>query len=65
MKKFHQDNLDEVYVNSEVGFEGRLLKVNIDTVKLPNGKETTRELIHHPGAVGILPVLGDGTPRNC
>lgn len=60
MKKFHQNNLDENFLCSKVGFTGRLLQVNIDTVTLPNGRETTRELIHHPGAVGIVPILDDG-----
>ena len=61
MKKIHQTNLDEVFVSSQVGFTGRLLQVKIDTVTLPNGKESSREVIKHPGAVGILPVLDDGS----
>lgn len=61
MKKIHQAELDEQYVSSKVGFEGRLLKVNVDTVILPNGEKTTREFIRHPGAVGILPILDDGS----
>ena len=61
MKKIHQTNLDEVFVSSQVGFTGRLLQVKIDTVTLPNGKESSREVIQHPGAVGILPVLDDGS----
>lgn len=60
MKKFHQQNLDETFINSKIGFEGRLLQVNIDTVKLPDGSESTRELIHHPGAVAVIPILDDG-----
>lgn len=62
LKKFHEANLDEVYVegsNEEV-FSGRLLKVQRDHVTLPNGNDTTREYIHHPGAVAIVPVLSDG-----
>ncbi len=61
MKKFHQRNLDETFISSKVAFAGRLLKVNIDTVTLPNGRETTRELIHHPGAVAVVPILDDGS----
>ena len=61
MKKFHQANLDETFICSKVGFSGRLLQVNIDSVILPNGRETTRELIHHPGAVAIVPILDDGS----
>jgi len=61
MKKIHQVNLDEKLISSRVGFIGKLLKVQIATVTLPNGKESTRETIKHPGAVGILPVLEDGS----
>lgn len=62
LKKFHEAALDEIYVegsNEEV-FSGRLLKVQRDHVTLPNGNDTTREYIHHPGAVAIVPVLPDG-----
>lgn len=61
MKKIQQENLDEIGLASQVGFTGRLLKVKIDTVKLPNGKTSQREIITHPGAVGILPILPDGS----
>ena len=62
LKKFHEAALDEIYVpgsNEEV-FNGRLLKVQRDHVTLPNGNDTTREYIRHPGAVAIVPVLPDG-----
>lgn len=62
LKKFHEPQLDEIYVegsNEEV-FSGRLLKVQRDHVTLPNGNDTTREYIHHPGAVAIVPLLDDG-----
>ena len=49
MKKIHQDNLDEKFVSRRQGFDGRLLKVMVDTVTLPNGRQTTREIIAHPG----------------
>ena len=45
MKKIHQDNLDEKFVSRRQGFDGRLLKVMVDTVTLPNGRQTTREII--------------------
>ena len=61
MKKIHQDNLDEKFVSRRQGFDGRLLKVMVDTVTLPNGTQTTREIIAHPGAVCVVPVLDDGS----
>lgn len=62
LKKFHEPQLDEIYVdgsNEEI-FSGRLLKVQRDHVTLPNGNDTTREYIRHPGAVAIVPLLADG-----
>lgn len=32
----------------------------VDRVRLPDGSESTRELVLHPGAVAILPILPDG-----
>lgn len=41
-------------------FKGRLLHVVRDTVTLPDGASATRELILHPGAVMVIPLLADG-----
>ncbi len=41
-------------------FDGDLLLVRRDRVRLPSGREATREYIVHPGAVLIVPVLPDG-----
>jgi ADP-ribose pyrophosphatase len=35
-------------------FQGKLISVRIDVVDLPNGHTATREVVEHPGAVGIL-----------
>ena len=37
-------------------FHGRILDVHVDTVELPNGKQATREVVDHPGGVGILAI---------
>jgi ADP-ribose pyrophosphatase len=60
MKFFHDKELDEVQISSKQGFDGGLLKLWVDKVTLPNGKEATREIIKHQGAVGMLPILPDG-----
>lgn len=54
-------DLKETKLSSEVIFQGRLLDVRKDVVKLPNGKTSTREWIKHPGAVCIIPILPDGS----
>lgn len=54
-------HLKEIQVDSEVAYEGHFLKVQRDTVRLPDGKHSKREYIRHPGAVVVLPLLGDGS----
>src|SRR5579884_400467 len=48
--------LSEQVVGSKSVFEGRLLKVRVDTVRLQNGKTSTREIVQHPGAVAMVPM---------
>lgn len=42
-------------------YEGRIISVRVDRVHLANGRESAREVVEHPGAVAILPVLEDGS----
>jgi ADP-ribose pyrophosphatase len=49
--------LREVPLFSERVFEGVFLRVNRDTVRLPDGHETQREYILHPGAVMLIPLI--------
>lgn len=51
------EQLEEIFINSEKVFDGKIIKVSVDTVRLPNGKEATRELVKHPGAVAVVPIL--------
>ncbi len=62
IKKMQDPALDEVYVpgSSRLVFDGRLLKVGIDQVRLPQGGVAEREWVRHSGAVAILPFLPDG-----
>lgn len=56
----HDAHLIEAELASEVVFKGKLLEVRKDTVRLPDGKESLREYIVHPGAVVILAFLENG-----
>ena len=42
-------------------YRGRTFNVDVDQVRLPNGKEVELELVHHRGAAAVVPVLDDGT----
>ena len=53
-------DLTEHFVSGGLVFDGKLLKVYRDTVRLPDGSEGSREYIRHPGAVAILALFDDG-----
>ena len=53
-------HLREDRVSTEQAWRGNFLDVRRDTVRLPDGRSTTREYIVHPGAVMIVPILDDG-----
>lgn len=53
-------HLRESLVISEEVFSGRLLRVRRDTVRLPDGKQATREFVTHPGAVVMIAELPNG-----
>jgi ADP-ribose pyrophosphatase len=59
----HSDPSDytEHEVNSTLVYDGGLLKVRSDVVRLPDGKTSQREYVHHPGAVIIVALLDDQT----
>ncbi|MCJ7425665.1 MAG: NUDIX hydrolase [Dehalococcoidales bacterium] len=44
----------EETLSSRKVFEGRALKLRVDTVKLPGGKQTTREIVEHENCVAIV-----------
>lgn len=56
----HDTHLIESEISSESVFKGVLLDVRKDEVRLPNGKQTVREYIVHPGAVVVLAFLDNG-----
>lgn len=56
----HDSHLVESEISSQTVFKGVLLEVRKDRVLLPNGQESLREYIVHPGAVVILAFLDNG-----
>ena len=54
-------DLTEHFLAGEEAYSGNFLRVRRDLVRLPDGSQTHREYIVHPGAVGIVPLLEDGT----
>jgi ADP-ribose pyrophosphatase len=53
-------HLREETLDSETVFDGKLLHVRRDRIRLPTGDAATREYIVHPGAVMVVPIQDDG-----
>ena len=53
--------LEEKQISTKRIYDGKIVNLRVDTVLLPNGREATREVIEHVGAVCVVPVLPDGT----
>lgn len=49
----------EETIKSEDIYRGKILNLRIDTVKLPNGNQSKREIVEHPGGVVIIAVTND------
>ncbi len=48
------DILDEKALDRQSVYQGRVVKLDLVTVELPNGETSLRELVTHPGAVAIV-----------
>ncbi|OYZ00413.1 MAG: NUDIX hydrolase [Methylophilales bacterium 16-45-7] len=53
-------DLEEHTICSETIASGGMLTVKRDQVRLPNGHQSQREFVLHPGAVVIVPILPNG-----
>ena len=51
----------EARVDGRLAYDGLLLKLEEDTVRLPDGSLTRREWVRHPGAVVMIAMLDDNT----
>lgn len=40
-------------------YRGKIVNLRVDDVLLSNGHKAIREVIEHPGGVGVLPIQGD------
>lgn len=54
MLENQSNRLEEKTLCSHHIFEGRVFRVQLDEVELPNGSTSTRELVKHPGAVSVM-----------
>ena len=54
MKKFEEKTIQTKRV-----FKGKVISLQVDDVLLPNGKESKREIVKHPGAVAVIALTAD------
>lgn len=55
MKKFEEKTID-----SNPIFKGKVISLKVDDVTLPNGNQSKREIVNHPGAVAIIAITKEG-----
>ena len=46
----------EKQLNEQIIYSGKIIKLHLDTVELPNGKEAFREYVSHNGGAAILAI---------
>ena len=46
-------------ISSRRAYSGRIINVDLDTVRFPNGSEGELEMVRHPGAAAVVPFLSD------
>ena len=55
------ETLSETITSTALIHSGRVFDLHRHTVTLPNGSESVRDIITHPGAVAVLPIHDDGS----
>lgn len=54
MKKFEEKTIATKHI-----FSGNIISVQVDDVALPDGNQSKRELVKHPGAVAVIALTKD------
>ncbi len=56
----HNSPLEEKEIASQTLYDGRIIRLRLDDVELPDGTRSKREYVTHPGGAAVLPVDEDG-----
>ncbi len=51
---------NEKTLKTEDIYKGNIIRIQKQTVSLPNGKEATRDIVLHPGASVVIPINDNG-----
>ncbi|MFC1928137.1 NUDIX hydrolase [Chloroflexota bacterium] len=52
---------EEKTLSSQLIYEGRAVRLRVDTVRMPSSRETTREVVEHSDCVAIVAIDADDT----
>src|SRR4051812_43812390 len=58
------DDRDPGRVSSRRAYSGRVISLDVDTVRFPDGSVGELEMIRHPGASAVVPFLTDPTAED-
>jgi len=53
--------LVEKTISSRLVYDGRAVKLRVDTVSTPDGRETTREIVEHSDCIAVVAIDADGS----
>jgi ADP-ribose pyrophosphatase len=56
----NEENPETAVARHEVIYRGKIVDLEVDTVRMPSGRDMIREVVKHPGGVVAIPVLDTG-----
>ena len=59
--EYKRNTATEEKIDGETLFVGKVLTLERDSIRLPDGREAMREVIRHNGAVAVVPLCDDGS----
>jgi ADP-ribose pyrophosphatase len=59
VKQNPQQPFTETTISSKPIYQGKIISLQVDEVRLPDGNTANREIVRHPGAVAVLALVDD------
>lgn len=53
-------DLRETSLSADYRYEGKIINLRVDEARLPDGSVASREVVEHPGGVGIIALTDEG-----
>ncbi len=47
---------EEKTLSSKIIYTGRAIQLRVDTVRMPSGRETTRDVVEHTDCIAVIPI---------